>query len=236
MTPTAHPDPDRVDSGSAPAVWSSSGGKDSLLALWHAKRLGMRPATMLTMFEETGLRSRSHGISQRLMELQAQALGLELVMPAASWADYEKVFVQALRLLRESNHRTAIFGDIDLQAHRDWEERVCSTADLQACLPLWHRDRRELAEESIGLRFRSIVVCTDSRYLSDEFCGREFDARFIADLPPGVDPCGENGEFHTFVYDGPLFRQALSVQVQSKEAYVAPPQLGGVRYCFARLE
>jgi uncharacterized protein (TIGR00290 family) len=233
MNTAAHSEPS--SSGSAPAVWSSSGGKDSLLALWHAKRMGLRPTTMLTMFEETGLRSRSHGISRRLMELQAQALGLKLTTPAASWTDYEKVFVQTLRLLREANHRVAIFGDIDLQAHRDWEERVCASADLEACLPLWQRDRRELAEESIALRFRSLVVCTDSRYLGDEFCGREFDARFVADLPAGVDPCGENGEFHTFVYDGPLFRQPLSVQVETKEAYVAPAQLGGVRYCFARL-
>lgn len=233
MSTTARPDP--AESGSAPAVWSSSGGKDSLLALWHAKRLGLRPATMLTMFEETGLRSRSHGISRRLMESQARALGLELITPSASWADYEKVFVGTLRLLREANHRSAIFGDIDLQAHRDWEERVCAMADITPCLPLWQRDRRELAEESIALRFRSLVVCTDSRYLGDEFCGREFDARFIADLPPEVDPCGENGEFHTFVYDGPLFRYPLDVRVESKDPYVAPPEFGGARYCFARL-
>ncbi len=214
---------------------SSSGGKDSLLALWHATRLGLEPRTMLTMFDETGLRSRSHGVSRRIMEMQAGALGLELVTPLASWADYEKVFVQALRTLRDADFRVAIFGDIDLQAHRDWEERVCAMAGLTASLPLWQRDRRELAEESMALGFRSVVVCTDSRYLGDELCGREFDARFIADLPSGVDPCGENGEFHTFVYDGPLFRHPLDVQVTSKYPYVAPAHLGGVRYCFARL-
>jgi uncharacterized protein (TIGR00290 family) len=191
---------------------------------------------MLTMFEETGQRSRSHGISLRLMQLPAQALGLELVTPSASWSGYESVFVKTLQTLREGDHRVAIFGDIDLQPHRDWEERVCAMADLTPCLPLWHRNRLELAEESLALRFRSIVVCTDSRYLGDEFCGREFDARFIADLPPGVDPCGENGEFHTFVYDGPLFRHSLDVEVVSREPYVAPPELGAVRYCFARLE
>ena len=227
--------PDRDDSGSALAVWSSSGGKDSLLALWHAKRQGIVPATMLTMFDESGSRSRSHGISQPLMALQARALGLQLLTPAASWADYEKVFVRTLRALRATDHRATIFGDIDLQPHREWEERVCAAADMTPCLPLWRRDRRELAEESIALRFRSLVVCTDSRYLGDEFCGREFDARFIADLPPGVDPCGENGEFHTFVYDGPLFRQPLDVHVECREAYTAPAELGGVRYCFARL-
>jgi uncharacterized protein (TIGR00290 family) len=216
-------------------VCSSSGGKDSLLALWHAVRQGMKPATLLTMFDETGLRSRSHGVSRRIMALQARALGMELVTPTASWESYESVFVQALRTLREADYRFAIFGDIDLEPHREWEERVCATAGLTACLPLWQRDRRELAEESVALGFRSVVVCTDSRHLSDEFCGREFDARFLADLPPGVDPCGENGEFHTFVYDGPLFSHAVDVHVAGKDPYTAPPKLGGVRYCFARL-
>ncbi len=233
--------PDGTGSGSAPAVqpplavWSSSGGKDSLLALWHAKRLGLQPATMLTMFEETGMRSRSHGVARRLMELQARSLGLELVTPAANWAGYEQVFVSALRMLRETGHQIAIFGDIDLQPHRDWEERVCSLAGLEPCLPLWQRERRELARESLSLGFRSLVVCTDSRHLSDEFCGREYDERFLADLPPGVDACGENGEFHTFVYDGPLFLHPVPVEVIGRESYVAPPELGAVRYCFATL-
>lgn len=217
------------------AVCSSSGGKDSLLALWHATRQDVIPTKMLTMFDASGERSRSHGISRALMERQAAALGLELLAPSASWADYERVFVETLHGLHASGYRTAIFGDIDLQAHRDWEERVCAAAGLTAYLPLWHRNRRELAAESLALGFRSIVVCTDSRHLSDEFCGREFNERFLADLPDGVDTCGENGEFHTFVFDGPLFDRPLDVQVVTKEEYIAPPQLGAVRYCFARL-
>lgn len=234
MTPAAaRPDPG--EGGPARAVWSSSGGKDSLLALWHAKQLGFEPATMLTMFDESGARSRSHGISRELMESQARALGLQLVTPCASWTGYEEMFVRTLRTLHAQHHRFAIFGDIDLQPHRDWEERVCAEAGLTACLPLWGRNRRELAAESLSLGFRSIVVCTDSRYLGDDFCGRAFDAQFIADLPAGVDPCGENGEFHTFVFGGPLFDAPLDVRVAFKEEYVAPAELGGARYCFARL-
>jgi diphthamide synthase (EF-2-diphthine--ammonia ligase) len=87
----------------------------------------------------------------------------------------------------------------------------------------------------LSLGFRAVVVCVDSRHLADEFCGREFDQRFIADLPRGVDACGENGEFHTFVYDGPLFRERVPVRVTAREPYVSPPDLGSVRYCFARL-
>lgn len=217
------------------AVCSSSGGKDSLLALWHARQQGVAAASLLTMFDETSRRSRSHGVPRELVARQAEALGLALVAPSASWADYERVFVEALRDLRATGHGVAIFGDIDLDAHREWEERVCQRAGLRAHLPLWRRDRRELAAEALALGFRAVVVCTDSRHLPDDFCGREFDARFLADLPPGVDACGENGEFHTFVYDGPLFHQPVGLQVLGREPYVAPPALGGVRYCFATL-
>jgi diphthine-ammonia ligase len=218
------------------AVCSSSGGKDSLLAMWHAQRGGMRLRTVLTMFDETGERSRSHGVTRDLMQRQANALGLELLAPSASWAGYEGVFTAALRELRATGHDTAVFGDIDLAPHREWEERVCAAAGLTPSLPLWHRNRDELAREVLAVGFRSVVVCVDSRHLGDEFCGREYDATFVADLPRGVDACGENGEFHTFVYDGPMFREPVPVRVVAREPYVAPAQLGAVRYCFARLE
>jgi hypothetical protein len=114
---------------------------------------------------------------------------MQLVGPCASWTEYEPVFIRTLRELHATGHRTAIFGDIDLEPHREWEERVCAAAGVQPYLPLWQRNRRELADESLALGFRAVVVCTDSRYLGDEFCGREFDARFLADLPANVDAC-----------------------------------------------
>ena len=89
--------------------------------------------------------------------------------------------------------------------HRDWEEKVCASAGLVAELPLWQQDRRALVDELLALGYRARVVCVDARVLDASFCGREFDARFLADLPAGVDACGENGEFHTFVFDGPRF-------------------------------
>lgn len=214
---------------------SFSGGKDSCLALWRAIRQGLDVRTLLVMFEETGERSRSHAIPLALIERQAQALGLDLVVRNASWKTYETVFTEALRQLRASGHDTAVFGDIDLQPHRDWEEKVCAAADITPCLPLWHGGRRELADEVLASGFRAIVVCTDARYLGDEFCGREYDAQFIHDLPPGVDACGENGEFHTFVYDGPCFRRPVEFSLTGFDDYTAPAELGGVRYRFARL-
>lgn len=217
------------------ALCSFSGGKDSCLALWRAQRQGIDVRTLLAMFEESGKRSRSHAIPLALIERQAQALGMQLTARSASWQSYEQVFTSTLRELRATGHALAVFGDIDLQAHRDWEEKVCAAAGLTAVLPLWHQDRRALAEEVIASGFRAVVVCVDRRHLGPEFCGRQYDASFLADLPAQVDACGENGEFHTFVYDGPNFAQAVEFEVTGREEYLAPAEYGGTRYCFATL-
>lgn len=217
------------------ALCSFSGGKDSCLALWRAQQQGVDVRTLLVMFEESGERSRSHAIPLPLIERQAQALGLDLIVRNASWQSYESVFIDALRTLRVSGHDTAVFGDIDLQPHRDWEEKVCAAADIKPVLPLWLGDRAVLAREVIDSGFRAVVVCTDSRYLSDEFCGREYDAAFLRDLPSEVDACGENGEFHTFVYAGPNFTAPVQCVIDGFEDVVTAPKYGAVRYRFARL-
>lgn len=217
------------------ALCSFSGGKDSCLALWRALQQGLDVRTLLVMFEESGERSRSHAIPLPLIERQAQAMGMDLVVRNASWKTYETAFTDALKQLHATGHAQAVFGDIDLQAHRDWEEKVCAAAGVTAVLPLWHNDRRTLADEVLAAGFRAVVVCTDSRYLGDEFCGRQYDAQFIADLPAGVDACGENGEFHTFVYDGPCFERPVAYSIDGFESYTAPAEYGGVRYRFARL-
>jgi len=216
-------------------AWSSSGGKDSLLALWHARRQGHLVSTMITMFDETGARSRSHGIDLALMREQASALDVELINPAASWKFYEAEFVATLRMVHASGHEAVVFGDIDLAPHREWEEKVCAQANLTALLPLWKRDSRELSAEVLQLGFKAVVVCVDHRFLHADYCGREYDQAFIDSLPPKVDACGENGEFHTFVYDGPMFRAPLTVTVTSIDAYQAPAEFGGGRFSFARL-
>ncbi len=218
-----------------PAGWSSSGGKDSMLAMIRARQAGVEVRAMVSMFDETGQRNRSHGIPRPILEAQAQAMDLELIAPSASWADYESQFIAALHSLRRRGFGEMIFGDIDLQPHRDWEEMVCATAGLAARLPLWGEDRADLARQVLAADIRAIVVCVDSRYLDDSFCGREFDARFIGDLPVGVCPCGENGEFHTFVFDSPAMHGPLDIEVEGFRSYVSPPQFGSQRYCFADL-
>jgi uncharacterized protein (TIGR00290 family) len=161
------------------------------------------------MFDESGERSRSHAVSLDVMRAQAASLGIELVTPAASWQDYETVFVETLTDLKAKGCDYGIFGDIDLDAHREWEENVCAAARIEAVLPLWHADRLDLVNEFIAENFRSVVICINEKFIDKSFCGRVFGPEFIADLPAGVDACGENGEFHTFAFDGPLFREPV---------------------------
>ncbi len=218
------------------ALISSSGGKDSLLALQRAQRAGYQVDTIVMMFDETGTTSRSHGIRSDVANAQAAALGMTLVMPRSTWATYEAVFVSALRDLSAAGHTHAVFGDIDLQAHRDWEEKVCALADITPVLPLWGENRNALAAEALTSGIEAIVVCVDSRHLADRFAGRAYDGDFLADLPHGVDRCGEDGEFHTFVTNSPCMTEPVRVRVSRLRPFVAPPEIGGARFCFAELE
>lgn len=196
------------------AFCSWSGGKDSCLALKRALEKGFEVTHLVTMFDETGTRSRSHAVSLEVMQVQAASLGLKLVTPVASWQDYEKVFVETLKDLKKQGCDYGIFGDIDLQAHRDWEEKVCAAADVEAILPLWHENRLALVHEFLDEGFKSVVICINEKFLAREFCGRFFDKNFIEDLPETVDACGENGEFHTFAFDGRLFKAPVSYRVE----------------------
>ncbi len=191
---------------------------------------------MITMFDDVSGLSKSHGVSRELVEAQAAALGLVSLTPASSWASYQEVFIATLQALREDGHDMIVFGDIDLQPHRDWEEMVCAQANMAPILPLWGEARSALAVETLALGFEAIVVCVDSRHLGDEFAGRRYDASFLAALPSTVDPCGENGEFHTFVTNGPGFVAPLQVMVCGTREYTSPAEFGSRRYCFAELQ
>jgi len=194
------------------ALMSWSGGKDSCLALWRARRAGMTVPLLITAMDESGTRARSHGVPPALLLAQAASLDAELRFYSASWAAYEEKFIAMLRAAAAEDFGHAIFGDIDLAPHRAWEEKVCAAAGLIPQLPLWDEPRRRLVDEFIAAGFKAVVVCVDGEHLPAEFCGRDFDAAFLADLPPGVDACGENGEFHTFVYDGPAFRAPVALR------------------------
>jgi uncharacterized protein (TIGR00290 family) len=200
-------------------VCSWSGGKDSALALEVAIERGYEPARLFTVLDETGRRSRSHGLPLALLEAQADALGLELVTRAAGWAEYTDAFVDGLRELRASGCSRCVFGDIDISAHRAWCVDVCERAGLDADHPLWQRDRGQLVRELVQRGYAAMLVVVRSAALDRSFLGRKLDLDLLAELEArGIDACGENGEFHTVVVDGPRFSQAIDVRVLGEYA------------------
>jgi len=194
---------------------SWSGGKDSTLALYHALRNGGKPRFLFTMFEEDGDRSRSHGLPKHLLEKQAESLNIPLVTRSASWADYENVFVDQLRRFKEQGVQVGVFGDIDLEGHIIWQEKVCAAAGLAAYIPLWKRPRRELAHEFVSLGFKAVIVAVNRQMIDDRYLGRPYNAETLVDMErDGIDPTGESGEFHTFVNDGPIFRKPIDARIE----------------------
>lgn len=189
---------------------------------------GYTPSVLLNVMNENGKISRSHGIPKEILEAQAKAAGLPIHLISSSWQEYEQHFTAGLQQLKEKYAVThAVFGDIDLQAHRDWEEKVCNSAGLTALLPLWHQDRRSLVIQMLDHGIKTMIVsCNEVMGIS--FIGKTLTPSLIDELEAlGVDACGENGEFHTLVYDCPLFHQPLRIEV--KQALIHD------KYCFSEL-
>lgn len=209
--------------GPIKSLCSWSGGKDSCFALIQAIISGHEPCVLLNVLNEAGRISRSHGIPHHLLKAQAAAAGLPLYAISSSWEAYEKNFTQALMELKAAYRLThAVFGDIDLQPHRDWEEKVCTHAGLKAYLPLWLQDRRILAEKMLDAGIQTFIVSCNSA-MGEKFLGKTLTKELLDELESmGIDPCGENGEFHTFVYDCPLFHypiKAAMTGAQEHEGY-----------------
>jgi uncharacterized protein (TIGR00290 family) len=218
------------------ALASWSGGKDSCLALWRAQKLGISVTHLLTALDESGLKTRSHGVNKSLIHCQGQSLGIYNEFISASWQNYEEEFIAKLIQLSDEGITQAIFGDIDLIAHRDWEEKVCAAANIVATLPLWNENRLALVTEFLDAGFKARVTCVDGRFLDESFVGVEFDTQFLDRLPGVVDACGENGEFHTFVYDGPNFSEPVKWKSLGKQKYISPPEYGEQTYYFDLLD
>ncbi len=200
-----------------PFFCSWSGGKDSCLALHRAIQQGGKPACLITMMNETGRKSRSHGLPQTLLEKQAAFLGIPVHFHAATWDNYEETFLEALRQMKDRNINHGVFGDIDLEPHREWVHRVCGTVDIVPIHPIWQEGRQDLLNEFMQLGFRSRIVVLNESRLAPEFLGREINPATVADLEAaGVDACGEEGEFHTVVTNGPLFRRELFLQEKAR--------------------
>jgi diphthine-ammonia ligase len=192
---------------------SWSGGKDSCLAVYKAIEQGYSPKKLLTMFSmENGISS-AHRLKEEIIKAQAASMDIECSIGRALFNDYEEVFVSNLRLFKEQGIDYGIFGDIDLEEHRQWEEKVCNRASIAAVLPLWQKDRKELVKEFINKGFKAKIVVVNTTMLDKRFLGQDLSCSLLEEIEEyGADVCGENGEYHTVVYDGPIFRNSVDLK------------------------
>lgn len=194
-------------------MMSWSGGKDSALAYYRAVLEGNVPIALFTMFEEDGSKSRSHGLPPEILEAQAERMGLPLEIGKADWSGYEKEFISHLKEFKDKGIDMGVYGDIDLEDHRAWVHKVSDVADMEVSHPLWGEPRRKLLEELIAEGFKAVITVVDTARMPAEFLGREFTLELIEELESlGIDACGEEGEFHTVIIDGPIFVEAVPVE------------------------
>ena len=196
------------------AVFTWSGGKDSAMALYELQMADSYEITaLLTTVTEDYDRISMHGVRSALLERQAESLRLPLdkvyITRNASNEDYEAAMSDKLLHYRSRGIHSVVFGDIFLEDLRKYREDNLAKAGMQGIFPIWKRDTAELARTFIDLGFKAVITCLDSNVFDKRFVGRVFDERFLSELPDNVDPCGENGEFHSFVSDGPIFRERI---------------------------
>ncbi len=193
---------------------SWSGGKDSALALYEIlKAQNYQITALVTTVTEDYDRISIHGVRRVLLEQQAAALGFPLekvlIPKNASNDEYEANMGKLLAKYRQTGVRLVMFGDIFLEDLRKYREDKLASLGMQGIFPLWKRDTGELARWLTEWGFQAITTCVDSQVLGRQFVGRLIDAQFLAELPAGIDPCGENGEYHSFVFDGPIFKESV---------------------------
>ena len=194
------------------AVLSWSGGKDSCLAYYKAIKQGYKVKYLLNFISRESKRGCFHGIEANLLKLQAELIGIPLVQEevTADMQEYEKEFKTAVSRLKSV--QAMIFGDIYLDEHKEWVERVCNDLGINPVEPLWNKPAADLIEEFVELGFKAIVVSAQADKFSKDFVGREVNKELISELKSrNICPCGENGEFHTFVVDGPIFKRKIEL-------------------------
>jgi uncharacterized protein (TIGR00290 family) len=199
-------------------ITSWSGGKDSCMALYEIQRSrDYEAAALLTTVTRDYDRISMHGVRRELLEKQAESLGLPLyqvsISKGATNEEYEAGMKEALAAFTRQGIASVVFGDLFLRDIKEYRERLLTPLGMRCLFPLWGQRTDALIRRFIRLEFKAVVTCVDPLALDDSFAGRVMDEEFLADLPATVDPCGENGEFHTFVFDGPVFREAINIRV-----------------------
>jgi uncharacterized protein (TIGR00290 family) len=200
------------------ALFNWSSGKDSALALYKILRDKEYDVTcLLTSVNQEFQRISMHGVRVELLHQQSKSIGLHLeimqIPEMPTMEVYEDVMTATLSKLKEQGITHSIFGDIFLEDLRKYREDKLATIGFESVFPLWKVPTQDLIQEFITLGFKTIVVCVNERYLDKSFVGRVIDQDFINDLPDNVDVCGENGEFHTFTYDGPIFSKPINFEI-----------------------
>ena len=203
---------------------SWSGGKDSTLACYHAIQEGYDVKYLLNFISQEFRRVAFHGAKDDLLRLQAEAVGIEVFQKETTRDGYESQFIEAVKHLKEKSIEALVCGDIHLTGCKDWVEKACKESGVLAIEPLWGRKPFDVINEFVDLGFETVIASTQAAKLDKDWIGRKIDKKFISDLQAkeGVDICGENGEFHTFVFDGPIFKkrvEILKTDVVMREGY-----------------
>jgi len=211
------------------AIFNWSSGKDSALALYKTlKEDQFEVHTLLTSINEEFQRISMHGVHVSLLEKQAESLGLPLIkmeLPKEpSMEEYREIMSKTMNEIQSQGITHSIFGDIFLEDLRKYREDQLQSIGMKAVFPLWKQNTSHLINEFLDLGFKTIVTCVNETYLDKSFAGRIIDQNFIKDLPENVDPCGENGEFHTFTFDGPIFTNPIEFEIGEtlKKTYPKP--------------
>ena len=214
------------------AILNWSGGKDSSLTLYHIlKEKQFDVKYLVTSCSEQFDRISMHGVRTSLLKIQAELIGIPLkiiYMPTMPTMEaYDAAMAQILTKFKNEGIEYSIFGDIFLEDLRKYREDRLAEVGLKGVFPIWKRPTTELVREFIDLGFKSILVCTDESCLDESYCGRMIDDQLLVDLPAKVDPCGENGEFHSFVFDGPIFKSPVPFNLGEKvrRTYAKPKDL-----------
>ncbi len=201
----------------AKAWMSWSSGKDSAWALHVARQQGLEIVALLSTLNAEFRRVAMHGVREELLDAQAESLGLPLVKVPLPWPcpneAYERAMSEAVQQARNQGIEQMIFGDLFLEDIRKYREEKLAATGITPLFPIWGLDTAALARDMVESGLRAHLTCVDPKRLSREFAGRTFDSELINDLPQGVDPCGENGEFHTFAVDGPMFAEPIAVSL-----------------------
>lgn len=196
------------------AYMNWSGGKDSSLCLYKVlQEQKFKVEYLLTSVNSVHDRISMHGVRRALLEEQANQIGITLQtieLPEQPGMEvYEQAMFDRVQQLKDAGCTHSIFGDIFLEDLREYREQKLKALNICCDFPLWKQNTNQLAKEFIDLGFKSVIVCVNDQFLDKSFCGRIIDHSFLQDLPAGVDPCGEHGEFHSFVFEGPLFKESI---------------------------